>query len=387
MQYALAEHGATTDAQRQALYDQIEREFDAIKQKHRADLGAKDIAYIKGLRRNSRIAEALGRGLIWVSKDPITFALGVVCLWVHRNLEAIEIGHNVLHGQYDCFPQIPQFHSRNFKWKAPVDEEGWRREHNGQHHVHTNVFDKDPDLNHGLLRMNEQTPWSPVHRWQVPMYLFMAYPVVLYNFNKQNLGLREDMRKRLLVDEARGFAKADAPGTLQERRLRERLSVMRVLFKEYVAFPVLALVTGFSFFKVLLGNALADLLNNYWISCTIQATHFTAPLQPEDALRHRGHWYITQIDSSVNFKGSRTMSKLWGHLNYQVEHHLFPDIPSHRYPDMAIEVQAVCKKYGLNYQCNPSWGAAVRNYVKAMWKHSFPPKDAHPAQAEGVSHG
>ena len=161
-----------------ALFDQIERDIEAIKQKHRDDLGEKDVRYIKGLRTKSRIFEALGRGLLWISPEPITFSLGVFFTWLHRNIESIEIGHNVLHGQYDYFPEIPQFHSHNFKWKAPVDEEGWRREHNGMHHVHTNVFEMDPDLNHGILRTNEQTPWNRRHLFQVPMYLLAAYPTM-----------------------------------------------------------------------------------------------------------------------------------------------------------------------------------------------------------------
>ena len=141
-----------------AFYDQIEQEFEAIKQRYRAQLGAKDVAYIKGLRLKSRVFEVLGRGLLWTSKNPISFGVGVGLIWLHRNIEAIEIGHNVLHGQYDSFEEIPQFHSKNFKWKAPIDEEGWRREHNAMHHVHTNVYEKDPDLNHGLLRTNDLVP-------------------------------------------------------------------------------------------------------------------------------------------------------------------------------------------------------------------------------------
>jgi fatty acid desaturase len=137
---------------------------------------------------------------------------------------------------------------------------------------------------------------------------------------------------------------------------------------------LLAVATGFSGLKVMLGNALADLINNYWISMTIQATHFTEPLQSEDALKRKGHWYLSQLESSVNFKGSRRMSILWGHLNYQIEHHLFPDIPSHNYPDMAKEVKAVCARYGIAYKLNPTWGRAIRNYLSVMWKYSFPPE-------------
>ena len=157
----------------------------------------------------------------------------------------------------------------------------------------------------------------------------------------------------------------------QRQKMHQR-SVNRVLFKEYLVFPALAKLTGHSALKVLAGNFLADTINNYWIGLTIQATHFTEPLQDENAIDHKGRWYLSQLASSVNFKGNRWQSVLWGHLNYQIEHHLFPDIPAHRYPDMAVEVKALCKKYDLSYKCNPSWGKAIKNYVAVFWKYSFP---------------
>ena len=358
-----------------SLFDQIEQEFEAIKQRYRDKLGPRDVAYIQGLRRKSRVCEAIGRGLLWVSPEPVSFSLGVFFVWLHRNLESLEIGHNVLHGQYDYFPEIPQFHSHNFKWKAPVDEEGWRKEHNGMHHVHTNVYEMDPDLNHGILRTNEQTPWNPRHMWQVPIYLLGAYPTMLYQFNSQNLGFSAEYREKAFPQGNEGYAVVDHPGVSDaELRKRHWLSVGRVIVKEYGVFPLLAAATGFSGLKVALGNAIADVINNYWISMTIQATHFTEPLQSADAVKHRGHWYLSQLESSVNFKGSRRMSVLWGHLNYQTEHHLFPDIPSRHYPDMAKEVRAVCAKYGITYKLNPSWGHAIRNYLSVMWRHSFPPR-------------
>ncbi len=358
----------------ESLYDQIEQEFDAIKQRYRLKLGAKDVAYITGLRRKSRLFEALGRGLLWISPEPITFSAGVFFVWLHRNIEAIEIGHNVLHGQYDYFPEIPEFHSHNFKWKAPIDEEGWRREHNALHHVHTNVFEKDPDLNHGILRTNDLTPWNKSHRYQVPVYLFLAYPTMLYQFNSQNLGFTQAYREQSFPAANQGYAPIlHADASPEELKKRHHRSIARVLVKEYVVFPLLALVTGFSAFKVLLGNLLADVINNYWIALTIQATHLTEPLQSDEAISHKGRWYLSQLESSVNFKGSRRMSVLWGHLNYQIEHHLFPDIPSHHYPDMAKEVKVVCAKYGIQYKCNPNWRTAIKNYISVLWKYSFPP--------------
>jgi linoleoyl-CoA desaturase len=163
---------------------------------------------------------------------------------------------------------------------------------------------------------------------------------------------------------------------------RHKRAVRRVWAKEYVFFPLIALLTGFGAIKVFLANLLADVMNSYWIALTIQATHFTEPLQPEDAIKNKGKWYVSQLDSSVNFKGNRWQSILWGHLNYQVEHHLFPDIPAHRYPDIAVDVQAVCKQYDLPYKCNPSWRAAIKKFVGAMWTYSF----KSPSVVEQVSY-
>ncbi len=104
--------------------DEIYQAFEAIKQKHRADMGEKDVKYIQKIRRYSRIFEAVGRIAVMVLPGPLAL-LGVPFVFLHRNLEAIEIGHNVLHGQYDSLPEIPEFHSHNFKWKAPIDEAAW----------------------------------------------------------------------------------------------------------------------------------------------------------------------------------------------------------------------------------------------------------------------
>jgi fatty acid desaturase len=372
---------STTAQKSQQRDDEIYQAFEAIKQKHRADMGEKDVKYIQKIRRYSRIFEAVGRTAVMVLPGPLAL-LGVPFVFLHRNLEAIEIGHNVLHGQYDSLPEVPEFHSHNFKWKAPIDEAAWCQEHNATHHVYTNVFEKDPDLSHGFLRTSADVPHTTWHYFQVPFYLLLAYPTMLYNFNSQNMGKGDKFRAEKFPLGNQGYATFKNPEHLTDKQIDKRidLSVWRVLVKEYVVFPALALVTGFSFWKVFICNLLADFLNNYWIALTIQATHFTEPLQPEDAIDNKANWYISQLDSSVNFKGTRLQSILWGHLNYQIEHHLYPDIPAHRYPDIAKDVQAICRQYNLPYKLNESWGQAIGKYLKLFWRFSF--KDGkHPFPA------
>jgi fatty acid desaturase len=359
-------------------YDGISKAFDEIKERYRAGLGQKDIDYIKGIRNKSRIFEFIGRSLIWFGFGPFTFLAGILFLFLHRNLESIELGHNILHGQYDYFPEIPEFHSRNFRWKAPIDEEGWRREHNDMHHVHTNVYARDPDLTHGILRVNDRLPWNKLHLIQFPLYVFYFYPFMTYKFNAQNLGFNKYFVEKHLPSNE-GYAELSYQidnGNLKALRKRDFRSKFRIVFKEYYVFPLLALITGFSMVRVFFANLITDTINSLWMTFTLQSSHFTEPLQPEDCLDNKGKWYESQINSTINFKGTyRWQSILWGHIDYQIEHHLFPDIPSHHYPEIALEVKEVCKKFNIEYKCNPNMAVAVFKYLKLFFIYSFKPKE------------
>lgn len=362
----------------QVQLEELAKDIDFIRKKQIDDLGKKDIDYILGLRRKSRCLEIIGRSLIWIGIDPITLGVGGLCLFLHRNIEAVELGHNCLHGQYDYFAEIPEFHSHHFKWKAPIDEEGWRREHNGIHHVHSNVYGEDPDLNHGMLRTNDRLPWNKWHLAQVPLYLFYFYPQIMYKFNAQNLGFNEDFRESQFPTGNQGYAQYPYKKTDADRKevnIRHWRSILRILSKEYLLFPLLAFVTGFSFLKVFLMNLIVDIINNYWMAFTLQSSHFTEPLQESQTIQNKGRWYQSQIESSINFKASKLITLMCGHVNYQIEHHLFADLPSHRYPKIAKDVQRICEKHNLTYNCNANWGVAIARYLKVFIKYSFPSKE------------
>src|SRR5205807_678641 len=131
-----------------------------------ARLGAKDVAYVRNLNRFSRAMEVAGRVLIHFSPEPATFLLGVLALWVHKQLQATEIGHTALHGAYDRLPGGRSFSSKTFRWDTPIDEESWRHAHNIRHHGNTNVVGKDPDVHFGPVRLTDRVPWSRRQRGQ-----------------------------------------------------------------------------------------------------------------------------------------------------------------------------------------------------------------------------
>ena len=124
--------------------------------------------------------------------------------------------------------------------------------------------------------------------------------------------------------------------------------------KDYVLFPLL---TGPFFVTTLTANLAANLIRNVWSYAIIFCGHFPdgAEVFTEEQLENetQGEWYLRQLLGSANFTGSRLMHVMSGSLGYQIEHHLFPDLPSNRYPEIAERVTAICEKYDLPYTTGP----------------------------------
>jgi NADPH-dependent stearoyl-CoA 9-desaturase len=80
----------------------------------------------------------------------------------------------------------------------------------------------------------------------------------------------------------------------------------------------------------------------------------------------RGEWYLRQMLGSANITGSRAMHFMTGNLSFQVEHHLFPDLPSNRYQEIAPQVRALFEKYGLTYVAG-----SLPRQVGSAWKKVF----------------
>jgi NADPH-dependent stearoyl-CoA 9-desaturase len=126
------------------------------------------------------------------------------------------------------------------------------------------------------------------------------------------------------------------------------------LVKDYVAFPLLS---GLAAPTALLGNLVANLTGNVWAHAVIFCGHFPAGAQTftEDQLdgETRGQWYVRQLLGSANIDGSPLMHVMTGNLSHQIEHHLFPDMPSNRHAQVAPKVRDLCERYELPYTGGP----------------------------------
>ena len=320
--------------------DQLEafgNEMDAIRQRIIADLGDSDRDYLLKVLKWQRGLEITGRALFYL---PPAWPLAVAALSISKILENMEIGHNVMHGQYDWMGD-PHLNSRMFDWDTMAPAENWKYGHNYMHHTFTNIVGKDRDIGYGILRMDEDQEWRPYYLGN-PVYAFLLMTFFEWGVSLHDLEVDELVAGRRTWSENREIA----------ARMWKKMK--RQVLKDYVLFPAL---TGPLFPLTFAGNFTANIIRNIWAFNIIFCGHFPAGVatfsleETEDETR--GQWYLRQLLGSANITGGKLFHIMSGNLSHQIEHHLFPDIPARRYPEVADEVREICERYGLQYNTGP----------------------------------
>ena len=206
--------------------DALGAELDALRNRIVADLGERDVAYIQRMIKAQRGLEVAGRGLLFASFLPPAWLAGVTALSLSKILDNMEIGHNVMHGQYD-WTHDPVLDSQRFEWDTACPGDQWRHSHNYMHHTHTNVLGKDRDIGYGILRMSEDQPWRPRDIGN-PVYALLL--MLLFEWGVALHDLEVD---RIESGEIKLSDKRDILRSIWQKGRRQVL-------KDYVAFPLLA---------------------------------------------------------------------------------------------------------------------------------------------------
>ncbi|ALE78358.1 fatty acid desaturase family protein [Pseudonocardia alni] len=343
----------------EADVEAIGHELDAIRADVEERRGQYDADYIRTMITWQRRLNVAARVTLFGSRIPPLWLAGTAMLSVAKILENMEIGHNVMHGQWDWMND-PEIHSSTWEWDNVCPAEQWRHSHNYLHHTYTNVIGKDKDVGYEILRVRADQPWHPAYLgqpfWNVLLMLLFEHGVSLHDLDvegliKWQIEDPEEFRRKLL-DVGRKHA----------RQMR----------KDFLLFPLL---TGPAAVSTLTANATANVVRNIWSYAIIFCGHFPdgAEVFTEEELEGetRGEWYLRQLLGSANFTGNRLMHVMSGSLGYQIEHHLFPDLPSNRYPEIAVKVRALCEKYDLPYTTGPFprqfWQA-----TRSIWRLSLP---------------
>jgi fatty acid desaturase len=404
--------------------EQIGREFDELHEEVKADLGDRDARYIRGIIALQRRLALIGRAELFASSFWPAWQLGMATLSVAKILENMEIGHNVMHGQWDWMND-PVINSQVWDWDTASTKEAWKHSHNYIHHTYTNILGKDRDLGYEIMRIDSHQKWHPVYLLQ-PIYnvllmLTFEWGVAFHDLDFEAIRSGEKSQKEVFK-ELKGIAwkgrlqiqkdyiawpllsaaistgvKVGVEALLDRRRsrreravrgLRDRLPLGgRSVRREQRASALDAFREAYM--ATVKANAWANIVRNVWSNAIIFCGHFPDQTYvfTEDEVRDEqpGGRYVRQLIGAANINGSPMFHIMSGNLGYQVEHHLYPDMPSSRYAEIAPRVREICKKYGLPYNTGPfskQWGGVQRTILRLAFPGGKPRPKPGPWQGE-----
>jgi NADPH-dependent stearoyl-CoA 9-desaturase len=334
--------------------EELGRELDALREEIEESRGEADAAYINRLIKVQRNLAAAGRVTLFFSKYKPAFWAGATMLGLAKILENMEIGHNTMHGQWDWMND-PEIHSSKWEWDTAQPADQWKHSHNYIHHQFTNVMYHDNDIGYGVLRVTREQKWRPYYLGN------MAYNTMLALLFQWGVALHD-----LDIEAIRKGRKDPKEMKRQLKQIWKK--IRRQIGKDYVVYPLLSGPNALSTMKA---NAIANLMRNVWSYMIIFCGHF-----PDGALHFteeelddetRAEWYLRQMLGSANFEGGPLLHIMSGNLGHQIEHHLYPDLPSNRYAEIAVKVRDICERYDIPYTTGPlykQYGQVLRTIAK-----------------------
>jgi linoleoyl-CoA desaturase len=349
--------------------EQIGKEFDQLHAEVKADLGDRDARYIRGLIALQRRLALLGRIELFASRSAPAWWLGMATLSTAKILENMEIGHNVMHGQWDWMND-PVINSQVWDWDTASTKEAWKHSHNYIHHTYTNILGKDRDLGYEIFRIDSHQKWHPAYLLQpignIVLMLVFEWGVAVHDLDFTAIRAGEksmkDVRKELkgIVGKGRLQIQKDyvawpalsaGVATAVEAGV-EALANRRRPRRKRKKFDALQAFLG-TYRRTAQANVMANIVRNVWSNWIIFCGHFPDQTYvfDEDEVRDEtpGGRYVRQLLGAANINGGTFFHVMSGNLGYQVEHHLYPDLPSSRYGEIAPRVRDICKRYGLPY--------------------------------------
>jgi fatty acid desaturase len=345
-------------------YEAFEADLAAIRAEVLASLGPADVEHLRKLERWGRLSEAVGYGTAWIAPNPVSalaIALGSTARW------AI-VTHHVSHGAMDRIPGVPkEFTSRGYAkgsrrlldWLDWIHPEAWHYEHNVLHHYRTNEA-ADPDLVEQNVERLEGLPESV--RWAAAAFFAATWKWTYYAPNTWQV-LRRAARDKaagvtVVPDRSANpdpLLQAFDPRT-EEGRSFWRACLLPYALTRFVALPALYTPLGpWAVFSVWANSVGAEVISNLHSFAVITPNHAGDDMHRFDRKpSDRAEFFVRQVLSSVNFEtGGDVRDFLHGFLNYQIEHHLWPDLPPSAYQRIQPKVKAVCEKHGVPYVQEP----------------------------------
>ncbi len=229
----------------------------------------------------------------------------------------------------------------------------WKVQHNMLHHTYTNISGMDRDIaTKGPIRLSEHAPEGSVHRFQY-IHAFFFYGLMTLSMMVKDFSQLFDYRRQGITQKQQvsfGWT------------LTKMIVIKIVHFSIFIGLPIL--LTDFAWWQVIIGWFLMHWTGGFILSVIFQLAHVVEgveqPMPDADGLIEND-WVIHEMRTTANFaRNNRLLNWYIGGLNFQIEHHIFPNICHIHYPKIAPIVEATAREYGVPYILKPTlWDALV----------------------------
>lgn len=270
----------------------------------------------------------------------------------------MSVMHDALHGSFSGKGIVNRIFSYTM-YMIGGNVFNWKVQHNIKHHTYTNIEGFDEDIEpKGSLRLSKQTPLKKVHRFQ------HFYAFFLYCF----------MTISRMVNDFKQLHKYNADGVTSEQGTTPGKEMKKLILSKIIYLLIIiglpCIFSPFSWWLILLGFLVMHLLAGIFMSVVFQMAHVVEvaeqPLPDEKGIIER-EWAIHELETTANFsRKSRWFGWIIGGLNYQIEHHLFPNISHVHYRHISPIVERTAREFGVPYNENRTFFAAIASHVRML---------------------
>jgi fatty acid desaturase len=351
-------------------YQAFAADLKKLRSEINSGLNEKDFQHLKKIELWGKLCTVTGYLTSWIFPNPLSAFLisqGNVTRWAM-------ITHHVSHRGYDKVPGVPdRYKSRHYAvgkrrfldwpdWMLPA---AWNHEHNILHHYHTGEI-SDPDLAEKTVRLLREIKAPLFIKYLVVFFFMCTWKLTYYAPNTlwvlQQVRKRKALRSKNSALKMKSIMESVTPLTYPGAGLllpvtRNGLEFWARCVLPYGLFrfgllPLLFLPLGYyAWLSVLINSVFAEIITNIHTFIIIVPNHAGEDVYRFDRpISDQPEFFVRQVIGSVNYPGGTDLKDfLQGWLNYQIEHHLWPDLPMSKYREVQPQVQAICKKHGVPY--------------------------------------
>ncbi len=347
-------------------------EFSATKQEFVIELREKVAAYFnaKNISKNGNANLVLKTifmfslyiaPYILVLSGVINSLSAVFLMWVIIGLGKAGVGmgimHDANHRSYSKSQKVNKWLSRTLFLLGGFPA-NWQHQHNTLHHGYTNVEGFDEDISPvSLIRLSPHKPLKSIHKYQ------FIYAWFLYGMMTMLWATTKDF-KQFRRYKTRGVRLSS---TKSYRHLFIDLLISKVVY--YVIFMIIPmLVLPFAWYWIILFFLTMHFTSGFILTIIFQTVHVVTTSEyplPNKNGSMENNWAVHQLTTTSDYSpNNKVFTWLIGGLNYQIEHHLFPNISHVHYDKIASVVKDMAHKYNLPYHVQPG-------FLKALWNHAI----------------